>query len=195
MTTYLNDDIYNSWIRLLQDIELAKNYKMPYTLELGTVAPNPLLDNLLPSLLFVRLVSLLDEALAYYLDTKDISLPKGYKNDLCNRLRYLGEEGIIRGVEELQRVREKRNEIAHQQGLYAIWQELGNALDRIESELQNLNFVGTRPRYESYAEKSQARESTEPDVDFAFDYCYGIKEAGEKVIEVSWTVNVHRSGE
>lgn len=192
MATHLCDEIFSAWIRLLQDIELARNYNRPYILEASHLMPNPLLESLLPSLLFVRLVSLLDEALIFYIKKKGMSMSKDCKNDLYHRIKFLGERNVLTDARSLQDIRKKRNDIAHEQGKFANWQELESALEQIETELQQLSFVGIRPRYEYYAERSGARKSTDPRVAFSFDYFYGLKEDGKNVIKESWTSNVYR---
>ncbi len=64
MSSFLNDDILKAWHRLLQELELARNYHMPYLLTgFSGAFRNPLLDYLLPSLLYVKLVAILDETL------------------------------------------------------------------------------------------------------------------------------------
>jgi hypothetical protein len=59
-------EMQKAWTTFLMEAELANNYKMANVLTGigGLSAPNPVLDLLLPSLLYVRLGSLIDEALA-----------------------------------------------------------------------------------------------------------------------------------
>ena len=67
------------WRAFLMDAELAKNYRMVSMLNGGHIpAPNPILENLLPSLLYVRLGALLDETFEDYIDTNGLVMAKSY---------------------------------------------------------------------------------------------------------------------
>jgi len=78
MPKILDDDFLKAWHRFLQELELAKNYHLPYALDnlFGATPRNPLLEKLLPSLLYIRLVSLLDDALNLYLDNHGLTIKK-----------------------------------------------------------------------------------------------------------------------
>ena len=185
----LSTDLNNAWRRVLAMIELAKNHAKVHALDTGHAMPNPLLDRLLPSLLFINLVSLLDEALEVFLEVKHMTLPKGYKQDLFHRIKYLNQEGHLKDSAGLQGLREKRNDIAHKE-VYATWTEVEHAIAKIEDELQELRFVGTRPNYEFFAERSGAQSSDDPNVAFTFYYCFGLKENDKEVVRVGWTSKV-----
>jgi hypothetical protein len=192
MTEYLTADILNSWHRLLQEIELAKNYHLPYVLTGGTgVARNPILDYLLPSLLFVKAVSILDEALVFYTNNQNLTMPKKYGDSLKGRIAFLDDTGIIKNTPDLHDIREKRNKVAHEIAEHLTWEEFDENLNTIESELQHLGFVGDRPKYEAYAECSP-RDSGEPGIAFTQDFHYGLKREGREVIEISWAAKIHK---
>ena len=83
MSTVLSDDILKAWHRFLQEVELAQNYHMPYLLNgFGGTFRNPLLDYLLPSLLYVKMVAILDEALVFFINYRGLIVPKKYKKSL-----------------------------------------------------------------------------------------------------------------
>jgi len=194
MTEYLTADMSNSWQRLLQEIELAKNYHLPYVLLGGTrVTRNPILDYLLPSLLFVKAVSILDEALVFYTNSQNLTMPKKkYGDSLKGRIDFLDDRDILKNAADLHDIREKRNKIAHEITEHLTWEEFDENLNTIESELQHLGFVGDRPKYEAYAECSPG-DSTERGIAFTQDFHYGLKKEGKKVIEISWTAKIHKS--
>lgn len=194
MTSISSKDILNGWYGLLREIELAKNHKMANVItSLGPPAPNPILDYLLPSLLFIKMVSLLDEALDFYIDAQALTMPRSYRGDLNGRINFLNDHSILTSAASLHDIRTKRNQLAHQmshQGL--TWEVLDNDLNTVETELQHLGLVGDRPIYEFYAEKSRMKDSPKEDVAFRVEYCYGLKENDEKVIQVSWVQEVHK---
>ena len=194
MTSYLNREILNSWHTFLQEVELVKNHKQAnFITSLGPPAPNPILDNLLPSLVYIRMVSLLDESLDLYIDSLSLTMPRRYGRQLNGRINFLDDQNVLLNAATLHGIRERRNELAHDVQRRVTWEEFDAALDMVEKELQHLNFVGNRPNYEFYAERSGMRDSPKEEVAFIQDYCYGLKEGGEKVIEVSWVVEIHRA--
>jgi len=175
MAAYLSEEFHRSWNRLLQDAELATNYAATYQLNLSAPVPNPLLGALLPSSLYLRLISLLDEALAEYIDLKELKMPAKHKQDLYHRIKFLSENNLLTNANDLQELREKRKLLAHDANRNATWQELAKAFDITEQALQHLVFVGARPGYEFYAEKCPAKESTNPGGAFSFDYSHSLK--------------------
>ena len=84
----------NTWQRFLQDLELSKHYPHVYMLSGSSGVRNPLLENLLPSFLFVRLVSLLDEGLKSYIIAENLGKTK--RGDLHHRIEFLAEKGRLR---------------------------------------------------------------------------------------------------
>jgi len=182
-----NPTIAKSWRRLLLELELARNYHIPYALDSPRTRRNPLLENLLPALLYVKTVSILDEALRFEIEARELT-PKRHR--LWARIDCLADQGILTKPERLHIIRERRNEIAHEADSQATWDELNADLDFMEEVLKQLGFVGERPQYEFYAERSGAEPSSEPGVLFTQEYRYGVKENGEVAIEVSWTERV-----
>ena len=147
--------------------------------------PNPLLNRMLPTLLFVELISLLDEALEDYRLDKSLSFPKNGRHDLNQRIEILTKE--LKSPEKLHSLRQKRNDLAHSSDVFIDWADLDNAIGTVETELQNLNLIGVRPHYDFYAERSSVRESDDPRYRLQFDYKYGLKRDSEVVVRVSWS--------
>jgi len=190
VSTNALNSIANTWRRLLLEVELAKHYTHTYLLHGGHALRDPLLDYLLPSLLYVKSLSVLDEALIAYIAQKGLAVPRRYHNSLHGRIEFLSDEGILSSRNALLTIKDKRNNLAHEATTQVTWNDLDQAVNEIERALQSVGFVGTRPTYEFYAEKSALRESTEPGILFTEDFCYGIKENGKRAIEVSWTSQV-----
>lgn len=191
-----------AWHRFLQDLELAKTYPAAYQLAafMGGVPRNPILDRLLPWLLFVRLVSLLDEALGEHISSQ--KLPFQGKPDLYHRLEYLKDRNLITNAAQLHALRERRRSLAHDSLPNAVvdptglsWSDLSDAVDQVEAALQTLGLVGPRPCYAFFCERSSARPSADPRVAFGFDYSAGLKREGKVVVEFQWTASVFREGE
>jgi hypothetical protein len=151
---------------------------------------NPLLDQLLPSLLLVRAASILNEALQFGLDKYGITLPQGhYKDNLKGRIAILGNSGNLSAADKLQDLRSRRNEIVHDISVFATWDELSAAADLVESALQELTIAETRSKLHYFRERSAMSESPDPNVLLTREFKCGIKENGKVAIEFSWRQN------
>lgn len=121
-------------------------------------------------------------------------MPSEFKKNVNGRIEYLQGESLLHEADSLHLLRRRRNEIAHVPDSARLdWNELKSAVDTAEAELQHLNIVSIRPKYEFYGEKSQARESEVPNVIFSFDYSAGIKLNGDWVYRIGWIENIHKS--
>ena len=197
MSSFLNDDILNAWHRLLQELQLARNYHKPYLLSgFGGTFRNPLLDYLLPSLLYVKLVAILDEALVFYIKHADLTMPKKkYENSLYGRIEFLNDQGLIANYVSLHEIRGLRNSLAHEFSETTDWAKLDTDLNTTENELQKLGFVGDRPQYEFFGERSAMQGGNEPGVAFVQDYRFGIKCNNRVTMEFSFTRKTHYAGD
>lgn len=121
----------NSWHCFLQEAEIARQYKVAMHLtSLGGVTQNPYLERLLPSLLFVRIGSLLDEAMEDYISSSPLVQPKQYRNDLNGRICFLESLGLLLDAGKLHKLREKRNDLAHETSQTCDWVELEDEMGR-----------------------------------------------------------------
>jgi len=196
MTAMLSAEIQQAWNRFLQEVELAKNYHMPYLLNgFGATFRNPLLDYLLPSLLYVKMVAILDEALIFFINDRGLKLPKKYKKSLHGRIEYLNDQSLIANYTSLHDVRDLRNLLAHEVSETTTWDNLNADLETVENELQHLGFVGDRPNYEYFGERSAMRECDEAGIAFAQDFRFGIKCNDRVTMDISFTRKTHNAGE
>lgn len=181
------EDVRKSWERLHQEALLATNYHLaPRRTEIqSNQIPNPVLDRLLPSVLFLRIVSIFDEALEFYIDDRNIQWPSNKRRDLCNRINVLGDSGILKDKRECHRIRERRNELAHEADKFVQRNDLYSCLDVVELELKNLGLVGERPKYAWFA---TVTPFTDPSAGRLVTYSYGLKAiSGLAVMDVTWT--------
>lgn len=189
-------NVQNAWNRFLQELELAKNYHMPYLLNgFGGTFRNPLLDYLLPSLLYVKMVAILDEALLNFINEHGLTVPKNYKKSLHGRIEYLNDKSSIANYTALHGVRDLRNLLAHEVSETTTWDNLKTDLDTVENELQHLGLVGDRPSYEYFGERSAMRDCDEPGIAFAQDFRFGVKCHDRVTTEISFTRKTHSAGE
>lgn len=187
-------DIPNAWSRFLQDLELARNYPLTSNLSRlgGASVRNPLLEDLLPTYLYLRLISLLDEGLSTYIISEGLGSPK--RPDLANRIELLSDQGRLGSAPDLHDLRTRRNSFAHtSQPTYLTWATLDEAVSTIETAFQLLGLVGIRPKYEIFGERSTARADPDPEVSIAWDFEVGLKMDGKRVISFSWSERLHDS--
>jgi hypothetical protein len=182
-----------SWRVFLIEHNAAKNYHLSNLLYMGSTKRNPLLDQLLPSLLFLRAVSLLDDGLKLYIQFKDIPMPRRqYRDSLEGRISVLSDAAVINNADILHCIRKQRNEIAHELELITNWDQLLHYLDLIEASLQKLDLIGCRPHLEYFGERSEMRWVDDPEVLGVRDFRCGVKENGKTAMEFSWTETLSR---
>jgi hypothetical protein len=156
----------------------------------GSVARNPVVDRLLPSLLHVKAVSLLDHALEAWLDARGLVVPrKRYGTDLKGRIDYLADNRHLSDATRLHLIRDTRNALAHEPdaGVAIDWPQLDETIDAVFAALQELTLPVERPQWEISAERSAAQEAKVPNALFTFDHTISIK-AGDKVVAaITWS--------
>jgi hypothetical protein len=182
------DEVVQAWEKFFQDLELARHYHLMATSS-SPQARNPLLDQLLESQLFVALGSVLRDALAAYSLALGRAVPQG------GRLHALIEllQDKLADPDAMHRVRDRRNALAHEPGVYASREEVDDAVNLVERELQAAALVGGRPEYEFTASTSQWEDSDDPDVISRRHHTVGLKRRGEWVVKEAFIVNLHRS--
>ena len=190
MTTSYIDDIKDKWRRLLIDSELAKKYGMIQMITgFGHSSPNPIVERILPSLLYIRLGAFLDETFEEYITENNLEMSKSYKRDLNGMINFLNDQGLLNDAPKLHALRIKRNDLAHENGHFCKWSELEDGITIADIELQHLGLAKTRPKFEFYAERTP-RWPPEPGYIMTFDFWYGLHENGKTIAKVSWVENV-----
>jgi hypothetical protein len=189
-TTSGANNTWSNWKTFLMDTELAKHYKLANMVSgIGPSAPNPILEALLPSLLYMRFGALFDEVLEDYIATNNLTMSSQYRNNLHGRITFLNDFGKLKDAAKLHDIRDKRNQIAHDATQSCTWRDLEEAIMNVDIELQHLGLVMGKPQYEFYAER-QPREQPESGYMMTFACCYGLKVGNTKVVEVSWLENI-----
>lgn len=184
-------DLNGNWKRLVQDIELARNY--PRSSTDAESARNPVLDTLLPSLLYIEAVSLLDDAMDAWLQQKSLTLPKDYKW-LNGKLKFADSKKILSNYKDLDRIRDRRNDLGHEIGKRVDWSELDNDVSIIQTELLTLGLIDQVPKYEFWAERSAAKESSNPDAICEQEYSFGLSIDGKRILGYSWIDTLWKDG-
>ena len=188
---YISPKLYDRWHSFLQELVLCQHYHL---FNVPNLSPrNPVLDAMLSSLLHVKLVAILDEALIEYLEIKSLVVPKkSYGNSLYGRICFLGDNGALKSAGDLHAVRDRRNSVAHESQEHTDWVTLETDSRIVEGELQYLGFVGPRPDYEFFATRSLAN-TCDPIYLGILDCSCGVKIADEPVLTIGWQIQVNRT--
>lgn len=178
--------IQQQWRRFLVEWEAAKHYHMPYNLIIGWTFPNPLVEHILPSLLHVKVLAVLDEALETFIQDRSLVMPRRYRNTLEGRISFLADSGFITNDLALHAARIRRNVVAHELSASIQWETLASDVDGIEDALKHLGYVGDRPQMSYFGERSALQSSTEPGVIGVREFRIGVKEDDSPVYEARW---------
>src|SRR5687768_8878804 len=111
-----SNDIPSEWKWLREELEFARHYHEVYQdFAHDTIVPaHPFLEYLLPALLYLRAVSILDEALSAYITAKGLAMPKKYHKTLGGRIWFLSDRGLLSDPTVVSKVKDRRNKIGHE---------------------------------------------------------------------------------
>jgi hypothetical protein len=182
------------WRRFLIDLELARNYPAAFIqFPLGVRRCDPILDQLLPSLLHIKAVAVLDAGLKVALSAKRLTVPRPYGGGLKGCINFLHDQSIIDDVSPLQAIRETRNDVAHEFEGSVTWTELEAAVAAIQQALEQLALIPARPVLEFFAERSAMEASPNETAIGQCRYKFGLKDTdGQEIATVTWTETLLR---
>lgn len=187
-------DLQESWRIFLLEWKLACYYHYPPALNgIGSVpTKNPLLEAILPTLLFLRLVSLTDEAFKHVIEDRGLSYT-GFRRDFNGRIHILDNHNLLRAPAAIHDIRQRRNIFAHQTGEFASWGELEQAVTCVEAEISSLLGLSPRPELEYFGERSKMNDSPDPNLIGERTFRFGVKSDGKVALEFSWKQYLHKS--
>jgi hypothetical protein len=185
-------DTRKTWRVFLVQLEFARHYPVAYQLtSLGAAVRNPVLETVLPSLLHIKLMAILDDALAGYLDASSRRLPARYREDLNGRIGFCTDVGLILNGQALHGARDRRNGAAHEVFSSVSWGLLDQDLNEVHAALQHLGLVSKRPDFHVEAERSALRQSDEPGILGKRDYTVRVLEGANCAGEFTWSETLH----
>ncbi len=183
-------DVKKAWRQFRLEAEAAKNYPLSYALSsFGHTRKDILLEQLLPTLLYIKSAAILDDALAKWLQENGHVLRGSYRNDFNGRISYLDDHTLYEKCDELHEVRGKRNTFAHEPDVQTNWQVFESDILIIEECLISLGLVVQTKKLEYFAEQSALQESDDPSIAFTRRVSYGVKENGKLALEIAWNEN------
>jgi hypothetical protein len=189
--------IRQAWQALLQECALAENYHLAYQVSGSPLTRNPVLEQLLPSFAYVRMVSLAAEALRAYIGDHEIVCThrseKGKllhaRDDLfslaeCLKASHHLTEALVSGLHD---VRERRKALAHESHpVYVTWDDLRRAVVAVEAPLASLGLIEDGVRYEVKATQHAAEMVAGR---FVQKFTLTASAQGKRVREIGWCIN------
>jgi hypothetical protein len=182
--------IDKSWRRFLIDVTFGRHYPAYYSmsaLHVRGARRNPILDNLLPSLLYIKAVAILDAALLSKLDEHGVK-PKqfGHRNDLYGRIETAAAAGVIANKGVLHGIRSLRNDVAHEFAEKTDWKTLDRDIKGINDALQEMGFAGALPSLNVRWQRSPKQELKDASAVLGFDYWIAVVEGDSVWAEVRY---------
>jgi hypothetical protein len=162
----------SSHIALAPKAGISHTFRVP---ELRTAAA---------SILYVNLVSLLEDAIETRLTAEERS-DRNLK--LNGRLKRLWDRGDLKNYDALDHIRSRRNEIGHEFGKDATPEEFNSACIAVEDQLVEWQLIGGGPAYTLYWEASAMRATQKPDYSYERDYIVRVMN-GDNVVAESKSV-------
>ena len=95
----------------------------------------------------MRAMSLLDEAVSEYLENESIELGTRYPK-LYHRLKKLEQLGLLNDHSDIDKWRNRRNDVGHDTDSEFTWDEVEDCLNAVHRELRNLRILDKYPRLE-----------------------------------------------
>ena len=155
----------------------------------GASLRDPIVRNTAASLLYIDLLSLLDEALQARMPPKEYERGQVTKN----RLEMLARKGDLLKEKALQAIRERRNEIGHEFETGATVEELDAALSTVKEQLLSWGMIREIGDYELVF-KSSRRDSEDEKTAFELDMIIRVKAGGEVWLEMKQTEKIGKIG-
>ena len=180
---------WSAWRRFRLETETARNYPSSYALYVGQTHRDILLEQLLPTLLYIKGACILDDSLSVWLSENGHVLKKAYRNDFNGRICYIHDNSLYENSDELHAIRKKRNSYAHEPGVISNWEELEIDINSIEACLVTFGLVVETKNLEYFAEPSAVQKSDDPKIAFTRRFSYGVKEDGKLALEIAWNKN------
>ncbi len=156
----------------------------------GITFRDPIIRNTAASLLYIDLLSLLDETLQARMPPEEYK--RGQKTK--NRLEMLAKKGDLLKEKALQAIRERRNEIGHEFETGATVEELDAALSTVKEQLLSWGMIREIGDYELEAERSKMRGSEDEKMAFEQDVIIRVKAGGVVRLEMKRTKKIGKSG-
>ncbi len=171
------------WRTFLLRRALVLHDRLGLITDIGPVAVEiPPLPEFIASLLYIDLVSLLEEGVSSQMTRRKFK----ELGDLERRIAYLADNGKVLDREALLGIRRRRNEIAHRIERVPA-DELSHALGAVHRQLEAWGLVGPMPPYGFFAEHGAGEPSDREGFMFKRAGRVGIKHEGQVVLEYTWT--------
>lgn len=96
------------------------------------------LNTLLPTAIYISLVSIIDESIEKYLQEKH---PEATHHNLDSRIKCMATRSELINPDRLHEIRKRRNSLAHDADVFASWGETEDLFRISEEELGHLGLL------------------------------------------------------
>ena len=160
----LKMDTKQDWINLLVDSALSKARNIVEG-DIGYGRRFQPIDSIIAGGIIIRGISILDESLEEYIANNNISLPAN-RSRLFDRLKKLNELGLLVDYPDIDRWRNRRNDVGHEVDASFTWDEAEQCLASIYRELNNLSILDSFPKLNVKKVKQRlSPDQTEHDIE------------------------------
>lgn len=150
----------NDWERsLFQGIGISRISKI--VPQIPDITPSPvkvaILSIMLPSFHYIALVATLDKALTEYIQVHGIPWPNRTKRNLFNRIKVVSGVAPNINAPKLQKIRNRRNSIAHEPALIfsnpITWDELDDTIQNVCIAMKEMGLIEDIPQVTAFFER------------------------------------------
>ncbi|MEM7336764.1 MAG: hypothetical protein AAF490_32125 [Chloroflexota bacterium] len=136
------EDVSSRWSNLLIENAFARHHRLFHMIKSGGgSSPTPILDDALPGMLLLRVVSMFDDILEQHINDAELIFPRDLRSNLHGRIELLGISNLVSNAEQLHEVRVKRNQVAHDSSFRIVWNEYDYSVACIHAALSQLDLV------------------------------------------------------
>jgi len=130
-------DYLKAWRKLRIDIEIARTYEKAICARnnIATAGKLPWVDEMMATLLFIRVMELHDDALQELLQERKEVVPKKFGGLMKGRLNYIHATWKRSVDSRLLKHADRRNELSHEIHQHASWNELACCIEDVQESL------------------------------------------------------------
>ncbi len=179
-------NIPKEWNNLLIDVVIARNYYWIGHNNHGMRIAE--LDSAIVSGLLIRSVSFLDKVLVEYIKNQNITI-ENPNPKLFHRLQELNNQSLLKDYDDIDKWRDRRNDVGHEISETFTWDELDLCLEAIFRELSNLNMLDRFPKFD-VKQTTSAMEADEGTGKFKRQMIVSVHENDNPVYEFGWDIKI-----
>lgn len=182
--------VADTWHTFMLRKTLLTHWSVCFEFSVGATLRHPILRNTAASLLYIELLSLLDESLQSRMSSEEYERGRKMKN----RLEMLTKKGDLLEGSALRAINDRRNEIGHEFEKGSTIEELDAALSTVKEQLLAWGMVSEIGDYELEFERTRVPDSEDEHTAFELDSIIRVKAGGKVYLEMKQTKKIGKIG-